>query len=126
VTDRNAQSRADGAGDSQRVILRGVDAGGRNEFAPFMPFDFADSGGANFDAALAAYMDRAAATRGSTRLKSKDEEGYLERYDEIIGRDRSASSSTTSLDAGRMDTRPGAILVAPDPGERALVRISAK
>src|SRR5579871_341231 len=39
------------------VFLRGVDAGGRSKFAPFVPFDFSANG---FDAALAAYLDRAA------------------------------------------------------------------
>ena len=40
------------------VFLRGVNAGGRSKFAPYVPFDFA--GDADFDAALAKYMDRAA------------------------------------------------------------------
>ncbi len=39
------------------VILRGVDAGGRSKLTPFAPFDFT---GAGYDAALAAYLDRAA------------------------------------------------------------------
>ena len=39
------------------VVLRGVDAGGRSKFAPYVPFDFTGSG---YDAALAAYLDRAA------------------------------------------------------------------
>jgi endoglycosylceramidase len=39
------------------VFLRGVDAGGRSKFAPFAPFDFSGTG---YDAALAAYLDRAA------------------------------------------------------------------
>jgi endoglycosylceramidase len=38
------------------VFLRGVDAGGRSKFAPYVPFDF----GSDFDSALAKYMDRAA------------------------------------------------------------------
>ena len=40
------------------VFLRGVDAGGRSKFAPYMPFECASD--AAFPAALAAYMDRAA------------------------------------------------------------------
>ena len=40
------------------MLLRGVDAGGRSKFAPYMPFDYAV--GRAFAAALAAYMDRAA------------------------------------------------------------------
>jgi endoglycosylceramidase len=39
------------------VLLRGVSAGGRSKFAPYVPFDFATTG---FDAALGAYLDRAA------------------------------------------------------------------
>jgi endoglycosylceramidase len=39
------------------VFLRGVNAGGRSKFAPYVPFDFAAT---SFDAALGAYMDRAA------------------------------------------------------------------
>ncbi|HZS36888.1 MAG TPA: cellulase family glycosylhydrolase [Polyangia bacterium] len=39
------------------VLLRGVDAGGRSKFAPYVPFDFPSGG---FDGALAAYLDRAA------------------------------------------------------------------
>lgn len=37
------------------VFLRGVDAGGRSKWAPYMPFEYGD-----FSAALGAYMDRAA------------------------------------------------------------------
>ncbi len=39
------------------VFLRGVNAGGRSKIAPYVPFDFAPGG---FDAALDAYMKRAA------------------------------------------------------------------
>jgi endoglycosylceramidase len=39
------------------VVLRGVDAGGRSKLTPFAPFDFPAAG---YDAALAAYLDRAA------------------------------------------------------------------
>jgi len=38
------------------VFLRGVDAGGRSKFAPYVPFDFADGG---FSPALEAYMSHA-------------------------------------------------------------------
>jgi endoglycosylceramidase len=44
----------DGLG--RTVFLRGVDAGGRSKFAPYVPFDFPSGG---FDAALEAYMARA-------------------------------------------------------------------
>lgn len=40
------------------VLLRGVDAGGRSKLAPYMPFEYASE--ADFPAALASYMDRAA------------------------------------------------------------------
>ncbi|MGH7293985.1 MAG: cellulase family glycosylhydrolase, partial [Polyangiaceae bacterium] len=39
------------------VFLRGVDAGGRSKFAPYVPFDYSSG---QYDAALGAYMDRAA------------------------------------------------------------------
>jgi len=39
------------------VVLRGVDAGGRSKLTPFAPFDFTGDG---YDAALGAYLDRAA------------------------------------------------------------------
>lgn len=41
------------------VLLRGVNAGGRSKFAPFLPFGLAD--GQDFDAAAGAYMDHVAA-----------------------------------------------------------------
>jgi endoglycosylceramidase len=40
------------------VFLRGVDGGGRSKFSPYMPFEYASE--ADFPAALASYMDRAA------------------------------------------------------------------
>jgi endoglycosylceramidase len=39
------------------VFLRGVDAGGRSKFAPYVPFDYAQG---QYATALASYMDRAA------------------------------------------------------------------
>lgn len=43
------------------VLLRGINAGGRSKFSPYMPFDFAEAGAdaAGFDDALATYLDRA-------------------------------------------------------------------
>ena len=53
--------RADGTvlrdGLGRIVFLRGVDAGGRSKFAPYVPFDYAAGA---YATALAAYMDRAA------------------------------------------------------------------
>ena len=74
------------------VILRGVDAGGRSKFAPFVPFDFTD---ATFDAALASYMDRAAAwgidvmrvpfTWAAVEpTQGHDDEAFLKRYDALV------------------------------------------
>jgi endoglycosylceramidase len=74
------------------VLLRGVNAGGRSKWAPFVPFDFAAGG---FDAALAAYMDRAAAWglnvlrvpfvwAAVEPTKGKDDETFLTRYDAIV------------------------------------------
>ena len=42
--------------DGRAVALRGVNAGGRSKFAPYMPFDFTEGA---FQAALDAYLDRA-------------------------------------------------------------------
>src|SRR5580693_2581777 len=57
----SSQLRADGTALRDAlgrvVVLRGVDAGGRSKLAPFAPFDFTGDG---YDAALGAYLDRAA------------------------------------------------------------------
>ncbi len=46
----------------REVRLRGVNAGSRSKFAPFVPFAFgdADAAGRSFEVALAAYVDRVA------------------------------------------------------------------
>lgn len=74
------------------VVLRGVNAGGRSKFAPFAPFDFAEGG---YDAALAAYLDRAEAW-GLDALRvpftwaaveptqGQDDEAFLARYDALL------------------------------------------
>jgi endoglycosylceramidase len=80
----------DGLG--RTVFLRGVAAGGRSKFAPYVPFDYPDGG---YATALAAYMDHAAAwgidvvrvpftwaalepTQGS------DDADWLSRYDQLL------------------------------------------
>ncbi len=74
------------------MVLRGVDAGGRSKFAPFAPFDFTASA---YDAALAAYLDRAASW-GVDALrvpfvwaaveptKGSYDEAFLQRYDALL------------------------------------------
>lgn len=74
------------------VTLRGVNAGGRSKFAPYMPFDFAPT---DFDARLAAYLDRAKSwgidvlrvpfTWAAVEpVKGQDDEAFLKRYDALV------------------------------------------
>ena len=42
------------------VFLRGVDAGGRSKFSPYVPFDYDATNPDGYKTALAAYLDRAA------------------------------------------------------------------
>lgn len=74
------------------VFLRGVNAGGRSKFAPFAPFDYAEG---DYDAALARYLDRAAALGFSVLrvpfvwaavepTKGLDDEAFLARYDALL------------------------------------------
>ena len=73
------------------VVLRGVDAGGRSKFAPYVPFDF----GTDFDGALAKYMDRAASWgidvmrvpftwAALEPTQGQDDATWLAHYDAII------------------------------------------
>jgi endoglycosylceramidase len=74
------------------VTLRGVNAGGRSKFAPSVPFDFSAGG---YDAALAAYLDRAQAWGiGVMRVPfswnalepspGQDDATFLARYDALL------------------------------------------
>ena len=73
------------------VFLRGVDAGGRSKFAPYVPFDF----GSDFDGALAKYMDRAVSWgvdvlrvpftwAALEPTQGQDDAAWLARYDAIL------------------------------------------
>ena len=73
------------------VFLRGVDAGGRSKFAPYVPFDY----GSDFDGALAAYMDRAASWgidamrvpftwAALEPTQGQDDQSWLAMYDAIL------------------------------------------
>jgi endoglycosylceramidase len=75
------------------VTLRGVNAGGRSKFAPYVPFDYANDGA--YAAALGAYLDRAASW-GIDALRvpfvwaaveptqGTDDEAFLVRYDALL------------------------------------------
>ena len=74
------------------VFLRGVDAGGRSKFAPYVPFDFPDGG---YPTSLAAYMDRAASWGINAMrvpftwaalepVRGEDDENWLSMYDQLL------------------------------------------
>ncbi len=74
------------------VFLRGVDAGGRSKFAPFVPFDYAPGA---YDTVLASYMDRAASwgidamrvpfTWAAVEpTQGMDDEEFLGRYQKLL------------------------------------------
>jgi endoglycosylceramidase len=74
------------------VFLRGVDAGGRSKFAPYVPFDYPDGG---YATSLAAYMDHAASWgidvmrvpftwAALEPTQGTDDPDWLSRYDQLI------------------------------------------
>lgn len=76
----------------RQVTLRGVNAGGRSKFAPYVPFDFVGDG---FSAANDAYWDRAAewgidvvrlpfTWAAVEPTKGMDDAAFLARYDALI------------------------------------------
>jgi endoglycosylceramidase len=74
------------------VFLRGVDAGGRSKFAPYVPFDYPDGG---YATSLAAYMDHAArwgidvlrvpfTWAALEPTQGADDSDWLSRYDQLL------------------------------------------
>jgi endoglycosylceramidase len=74
------------------VLLRGVDAGGRSKFAPYVPFDFADGG---YATALSGYMDLAASWgidamrvpftwAALEPAQGQQDSGWLAMYDQLL------------------------------------------
>ena len=75
------------------VFLRGVDAGGRSKFAPYMPFDYTDA--SDFPSKLAQYMDRARSWgidamrvpftwAALEPVQGQDDADWLSRYDQLL------------------------------------------
>ena len=74
------------------VFLRGVNAGGRSKFSPYVPFDYASG---QFSASLGSYMDRAAswgidvlrlpfAWAALEPTQGKQDPDWLSRYQQIV------------------------------------------
>ncbi len=74
------------------VFLRGVAAGGRSKFAPYVPFDYAPG---QYETALASYMDHAASWgidamrvpfvwAALEPVQGQDDQDWLMRYDELL------------------------------------------
>ena len=75
------------------VFLRGVNAGGRSKFAPYMPFDYTDS--SDFPGKLAKYMERAQSWgidamrvpftwAALEPVQGQDDADWLSRYDQLV------------------------------------------
>ena len=76
----------------RKVFLRGVNAGGRSKFAPYVPFDY---GTGQYASALGAYMDRAASWgidvirvpftwAALEPTQGHDDSDWLSRYDQLL------------------------------------------
>jgi endoglycosylceramidase len=74
------------------VFLRGVDAGGRSKFSPYVPFDYGDG---QYAQALGAYMDRAASWgidamrvpftwAALEPVQGQDDADWLSRYQQFL------------------------------------------
>lgn len=77
--------------EGRRVILRGVNAGGRSKFPPFLPFDPGD----DFEAALETYADGVAAMgfnvvrllviyEAAEPVRGTYDQAYLSQYDAMV------------------------------------------
>jgi endoglycosylceramidase len=74
----------------RRILLRGINTGGRSKFAPFSPFDYAD-----FDEALDAYLDKPVewglnvlrvpfSWDAMEPVQGEDDEEFLDRYERLL------------------------------------------
>lgn len=77
------------------VLLRGVNAGGRSKWAPYMPFDFDAQKPGDFEARLAKYLERAQGWgvnvlrlpftwEAVEPVQGHDDQTFLKRYDALI------------------------------------------
>jgi endoglycosylceramidase len=78
--------------NDRRILLRGINTGGRSKFAPFSPFDYAPG---EFEAALNTYMDKPVewglnvlrvpfSWDGMEPEQGVDDEEFLDRYDQLL------------------------------------------
>jgi endoglycosylceramidase len=80
---------------NRTIALRGVNAGGRAKFAPYAPFDFDPATPGDYDAKLAAYLDRAASWgidvlrvtyswQAAEPTSGTPDDAYLARFDALL------------------------------------------